>query len=452
MLRKKIFGASNAKEIQQGKKSFEVSIDDIKSKFQLSEYVSKYVKLKKSGKATFTGLCPFHEDKNPSLSIDDEKGVFICGGCKKAGNIVHFHSFIEKLDKRDSFIYFAQQLTGRSSFKNNGYLSELNNLFIQNIDKSNSIREFLEKRGINKETIEKFEIGFCMGKEHEFLSPDSLEESKKAGLVSEKNWMSFTRRAMFPIRNMNGSLIAFGGRAIDETQKIKYLNSSESNDFKKGLNVFGGNHLRISPNEPVVVVEGFLDVVIAHQNGFKNVVGAMGTNISKEMILELFKKSDHIVFCLDPDNAGVQGSLRNIEVAADSITEGKRISFATLGDGLDPDEFIHKHGAKAFSEQIRLAEGTADFLCRTTEESFDLSSADERSQYRAMMKEQSEKFINCPSLKEEIIEASKLRTLSHAYRNIVIADHSNMTIDEIDIIKEQIEKMQYLVNRSGRKP
>lgn len=459
MLKRKIFGQKPAQQhvenqvntatsqSKSSQKPFEVSIDDIKSKFVLSDYVSRHVKLKKTGSNSFTGVCPFHEDKSPSLSINDEKGVFICGGCKKAGNVVHFHSFINEISMRESFIHFAQQITGKNISGSKAHLNEVNNLFVQNISKSNSAQEFLNSRLIKPEAIKDFEIGFCMGKEHEFLSPGNLEAAKKAGLVSEKNWMSFTRRVIFPIRNFNGALIGFGGRAIDENQKIKYLNSAESEDFKKGMNLYAGNLLRLKKGDPIVVVEGFFDVIACHQNGAKNVVGSMGTSISKEMIEELFKRTDHIVFCLDPDNAGRIGTLKNIDIAAQVLSEGKRISFVTLPENMDPDEFIGKNGIDAFKEHVRLSESIADYLCRVTEERYDLSSMDERSQYRQEMKLNAEKFVNCPSIQEEIEVSSKLRTLSSAYRNIVVADHSNMSQDEIEIIKEQIDSISNLINR-----
>lgn len=422
---------------------FDVTIDDIKEKFPIVDYVSQFVKLKKTT-GDYSGLCPFHDDSNPSFTVSEEKGIFLCNGCKKTGNVVHFHAYMNDMQIRDSFIYFVRKLKGRTTTYRSA-VDDLKERFKTSLQKMPGAKEYIERRGITAETIEKFEIGFCFGKEHEQLNGKAISELKALGHISEKGWLQLTRRIVFPIRDFMGRTVGFGGRAIDPNQEIKYLNSRESEVFKKSAQIFGANHLKVRDGEPVIVVEGYFDVVMLHQAGVRNAVGIMGTNINIDVLSTLLDRHPKIVFCLDPDEAGNKGSLRNIQACASIIKDNHHISFACVPDGLDPDEYITKNGKDAFLAVIDRAESLCEFIVRNESLSHAMDSIEGRANFRTKVKEFADLFEGAPLTQEEINNAAQLASFNSAYHRIMAVDHRGVSKEELDMISEKIESMKAII-------
>lgn len=425
-------------------KEFQVTIEDIKEKFPIVEYVSQYVKLKRTT-GEYSGRCPFHDDTNPSFTVSPEKGTFLCNGCGKTGNVVHFHMYMNDLSKRDAFVYFVRKLKGQnSSFRSS--IDELKDRFRNNLQRMPSASEYLKDRGLTEETINKFEIGFCFGKEHEQLSDKAISELTSMGHISEKGWLQMTRRVVFPIRDFVGRTVGFGGRAIDPKQEVKYLNSRESEIFKKGSQIFGANHLRVTEDEPVIIVEGYFDVAMLHQNEVRNVVGIMGTNINSDVLNTLLERHSKLVFCLDPDEAGMRGSLRNIKACASVILDHHQIAFSHVPDGLDPDEYVTKYGKRQFLDLVRGADSLCEFVIKVEASSHKMDTIEGRTNFRAAMAEFAELFENAPLLRDEINNAAQLAAFNAAYHKIMAVDHRGVSPEELNMISEKIASMRLAMN------
>ncbi len=349
--------------------------DNLRSQILTSQVVGKIVKLKKQGKE-YSGLCPFHNEKTPSFTVNDQKGFYHCFGCGAHGDIITFVMNKQGLDFKEAVLSLASDFSiavpqvkyektqEEKSQIDQQYqiLEEICHFFEKNLylESSSEIRNYLKKRGLNAKIAKKFRLGFAPNSYDSlinFLKSKSYSEQEilKTGVVSKNDrgnlYDKQRNRIIFPILDKKKRVIAFGGRIIDDSLP-KYLNSAETEFFKKKHILYNFAEARnaIFKKSCAVVVEGYMDVIKLSSNGVENVVAGLGTALSDSHLSQLFAITDKIIMCLDGDNAGIMAAKRALEIALPIISSQKNIGFAFLSDGMDPDDFINKNGAKEFEK------------------------------------------------------------------------------------------------------
>ena len=349
-------------------------LDEIKTRLKVSTVVSKTVNLKKRGKE-FVGLSPFKNEKTPSFTVNDEKEFYHCFATSEHGNIFDFIMKIQNLRFGEAVKYLSQ-LAGMKPYMfskqdverekkwkeyssiYSQYVDFYNNELLKNDVHSNA-RDYLKNRSLGKEEVKKFKIGY-IEKNPNFLDKIKNQFSEQmlieSGLfyLDEKNKKyveRFRGRLIFPINNIAGQPIALGGRIIENLDYLaKYINSPETNFFKKGSNLYNLDLARKLSNklDHIYLVEGYMDVVGLSKNGVENAVANLGTSLTDRQILTLNQFFDDIIICFDGDESGYKAALRAAENSIRELKPEKQISFLFLPDKEDPDSYVNKHGKGTF--------------------------------------------------------------------------------------------------------
>ena len=362
--------------------------DKLRSSILISELIAKSVALKKKGKE-FTGLCPFHNEKTPSFSVNDQKGFYHCFGCQAHGDIISFVMNKEGLNFKEAVVQIAQDFSieipivkSLSSQNQNNQehdrrlelLEEITKFFEKNLYQNFAIeaRKYLQKRGINSATAKKFRLGFALDSYeslNKFLSEKNYtsKEILECGIIAKndrgKIYDKMRNRIIFPITNKKNQVIAFGARTLG-SDLPKYLNSQETEIFKKNhtlYNIFNARKA-IFDKSYAVIVEGYMDAISLAINGVENVVAGLGTAIGEPHLKQLFSITDKIIICLDGDSAGIRAARRLSDIALPLINAKKNIALAILPNNLDPDDFIKAFGSSAFIKFIDDAESLSQSL------------------------------------------------------------------------------------------
>ncbi len=389
--------------------SFEDVISQIKDRLDIVDVISQYVVLKKNG-ANYTGLCPFHNDKHPSMSVSPSRGIYKCFSCGAGGDALNFLVKIQNREYKDVILELAEKFgielpnkyTKSSESKNQKKemmkacekAAKFFSIQLKSADDANKAITALRKRGITDEIIDKFHLGWATNK-YDVLYKELKKEFnddilEKAGLILKSNsgsWIDrFRNRIIIPIQNENGEFVAFGARAVDEGQNPKYLNSSDSLIYNKSKILYGLNSAKdsIKSEDGVVIMEGYFDVISAQANGVENAVASCGTALTPDHVklLSRYTKSRRIYLSFDTDSAGINATKKGSSVIKETLS--------TLGDvkqfdeshissnsdnkyaceirvvsppqGKDPDEFIRTMGGNAFRDYIKNAPLLIDFL------------------------------------------------------------------------------------------
>ena len=390
--------------------SFDEVISLIKDRLDIVDVVSQYVVLKKSG-ANYWGICPFHNDSKPSMSVSPSKGIFKCFSCGTGGDALNFLVRIQNREYKDVILELAEKFgielpkKFAPSNENKNQKAEMlkacekaakfYNLQLKTAADANKATSYLQNRGITEDIINKFTIGWAPDKFdslYKELSKEFKDEIlEKAGLILKSkngNWIDrFKNRLMIPIQNENGEYIAFGGRTLEKDAKIaKYINSSDSLIYNKSKVLFGLNSAKdsIKSEDSVIVMEGYFDVISAHANGIENAVGSCGTAMTAEHVklLSRYTKSRRIYLSFDTDDAGIKATKRGSDVIKETLaTLGNikqfdeshisssldnkyacEIRVVSPPQGKDPDEFIRTMGGDAFKMFVKEAPLLIDFL------------------------------------------------------------------------------------------
>lgn len=350
------------------------------------------------------GLCPFHNEKTPSFSVSEEKQLYHCFGCQVSGNAIGFVMEKEHLDFLDAIEYLADQYgidlesykieSGKPDYselkKRLHYVNrEAAVYYYKNLKKSQNAMGYLKKRGITDEMISHFGIGYSGNTWDGLLSvvgtsPELQKEMLRAGLITEKKegngyFDRFRGRIMFPIRDVKGDFLGFGGRVMDETLP-KYLNTAETPVFNKSVTLYGlfQGKKEIKDHGTVIVVEGYMDVIALHQQGIPYVVATLGTSLTAEhgKILDRYAKT--IVLCFDGDLAGKKAAMRSLEVLKGV---NAKLKVLTLENNLDPDEYIRQKGRIAFLEVLSNAEESFAYQLKVLKLSFNLNQQQGKLDY-----------------------------------------------------------------------
>lgn len=389
--------------------SFEDVISQIKDRLDIVDVVSQYVVLKKSG-ANYWGICPFHNDKKPSMSVSPSRGIFKCFSCGAGGDALAFLVKIQNREYKDVILELADKYGIELPKKYNASsetkslkkdmikactkAAKFYHMQLRSADDANKAMTALRKRNVDDNIIDKFTLGWAPNK-YDTLYKELKKEFKdeileKAGLILKSNSGGyidrFRNRIIIPIQNENGEYVAFGARAVDEGQNPKYLNSSDSLIYNKSKLLFGLNSAQdaIKAEDGVVIMEGYFDVISAQAHGVENAVASCGTALTPDHVklLSRYTKSRRIFLSFDTDKAGVNATTKGSNVIKETLS--------TLGDvkqfdeshiasavdnkyaceirvvsppqGKDPDEFIRTMGGDVFKEYIKNAPLLIDFL------------------------------------------------------------------------------------------
>lgn len=375
-------------------------IEEIRQRCNIVELIGRYVQLKPSG-SQFVGLCPFHEEKTPSFYVNPDTQLYYCFGCQNGGDIFAFlmqkegWSFPEAVRflAQEYNIPLTQQNLGAANKNQRLYeLNELVNKYYQfNLTRSvaEPAREYLKKRGLSGEIIKTAELGFAADGWDNLIKLArtkgfSLQQLAALGLVVKRQkgrgyYDRFRSRIMFPIRDILGRVVGFGGRIIGDGRP-KYLNSPESALFSKRRNLYGlflaRQHIREA--DCAIVMEGYLDVLAAWQYGFKNAVASLGTALTDLQAQLLARYTTRCVICYDADAAGAKAAMRGLDVLA---ANGLQVAVAQLPAGMDPDDFLRQQGADAFREIVETARPLVEYKVETIANKYDLANLQEKVRF-----------------------------------------------------------------------
>ena len=362
-----------------------LSVDEILNEFnnksRLSDLISKYVQLTPRGNS-FIGKCPFHNEKTPSFNVSDEKGLFHCFGCKVGGNAITFLMKYKNLSFKEAInelsIFAGLNINFQSSSdlkKKNDLLSlffEANVFFKDSLKLNKGAYQYISSRIKNNDVISNFEIGYCPSDEEliKFLDQKGfgLEEIKKTDLLirnSQNQYFGrFKNRLIFPIFNFSEKIVGFGGREINGNSKIKYINSQESEIFKKSEILFGlkQNQESIRKNKIIILVEGYMDVISLAENDINLAVASMGTSLSKTQILKMWNLCNIPYICFDGDEAGRNSSKIIATKILEFLVPGKSFKFIRLPENYDPDSFLKKWNKKAFDDLMNKSYDLSDLI------------------------------------------------------------------------------------------
>ncbi|MBI5076183.1 MAG: DNA primase [Nitrospirae bacterium] len=354
-------------------------LEEIKERIDIVDFISGYVQLRKSGQ-NWKGNCPFHNEKTPSFMVSQAKQIYHCFGCGAGGDVIGFLVNYERMSFPEALQVLAEKAgvklpvfgqdkkaTEKGQQIRNA-LAHAAEFYGLRLRESKSASAYIKKRGIADESIALFKIGYAPAGWSNLLK--HLRQAgyndvviREAGLAvaGDKGlYDMFRERIIFPIMGTNGNVIAFGGRAMDDSLP-KYINSPETPVFRKSETLYGLYTAKeaIRQKDHALIVEGYMDVLICHQYGFKNAVAPLGTSLTSGHLLKLRKLTKEVVVIFDGDAAGIAAAKRALPLLAQNDFHAKVL---ILPDSEDPDSYLGKHGSEAFSILIEKAESVTDFI------------------------------------------------------------------------------------------
>lgn len=416
-------------------------LSELKMRSDITDIVSSYVNLKRRGR-NMVGLCPFHSEKTPSFNIYPENGSFFCFGCGVGGDVITFIMKIENLDyieavrllanraglpmPEDSFDDGVSKLKGRILEANR----EAARFFHAQLmsEGGRTAQEYLQGRALSRQTVIHFGLGYAP--QSRFALSDHLrkkgfkdEEIVAANLAFQRSGGKgivdrFSDRVMFPIIDLRGNVIAFGGRILTD-QKPKYLNTSDTLVFKKSSNLFSLNNAKNTGLRTLILCEGYMDVIALNAAGFHNAVATLGTALTTEQALLMKRYADEVIICYDADEAGQKATAKAIDILRSA---GLVIRILSIPDGKDPDEFIRKNGERgpaAFKNLLESSGDDVEYRLAKLRLSHDLNRPDSKASY---MKEALRIIAGLDSFVEQDIYCSKLADELSVRKDAVLED------------------------------
>ena len=421
----------------------EEEIERIRKSANIIDIISSYIPLTQKGKNYF-GVCPFHEDHSPSMSVSEEKQIYKCFSCGAAGNVFTFVSEYENV----KFLEAVKIVADKCGIPFSGVIQkekpkkftqeyEIMNLALKfyqnNLNSKEGLlaKEYLKKRDLNENVIKEFDLGLALSGDvslNKLLTNKkySLDGLLRLGLVNQNNGYVndvFQRRVMFPIHDLEGNVVGFTGRIYEDTNQAKYINSKESDIFKKGQILFNYHRARpeIKRKKEVILVEGNMDAIRMYASGIKNVVALMGTSLTKDQVNILKGLRAKIILMFDNDAAGETATYQN-----GTILEEARLEFQVvrLSGPKDPDEYIIKNGVQALEENIRSPISFLDFKLKYFKKDKDLTKVDDLASY---IKEIIGDLKNIP---DALTRELTLKQISEEYQI------------SLDLLKSELEKTE----------
>ena len=454
---------------------------DLLARTNILDVIGKRVKMKKKGNNYF-GCCPFHDEKTASFSLSEKKQIYYCFGCGATGSAVNFLMQYERLSFPEAIEEIASMQGIRVPYTDNennqadaskqiesrnvrrdlySLMSKITDFYQQQLALSTSVdaQKYLEQRGLNAEIIARYKIGYAPNSKQ--LTFQNIVKTENEVVLYDKAGMSvnndignrydrFRGRIMFPIRDRQGNVIAFGGRTIFN-ESAKYLNSPETSIFHKGFQLYGLYEAQETNRnlKQLIIVEGYMDVVSLAQYGIDYAVAALGTATSEEHIKLLFRATDSVIFCYDGDKAGRNAAWRALNVLLPCLIDGKDITFAFLPQDEDPDSYVRKVGKDGFEDYIKKAPNLSEFLFDELLKQVDLKSAEGKAKLSSLA---------IPLLEQVKAKVFRLNLLQKLGRYLGLLDLSqieqliannniseNRTIDSAPVPKMKLTTMRILI-------
>ena len=432
--------------------------NEIQNRCDIVDIISKYVTLTKRGKNYF-GLCPFHDDHNASMSVSPDKQIFKCFSCGESGNVFTFISKYNNISFHEAVILLGQDKGFDIKYSDNNInkntkdyeIYDLAVKFYQNNLYSslgkNAI-EYLEKRQIDKETIKKFKIGLSLNKSvlTDFLVNKKYDLNRliDLGITNENNKDKFLNRIMFPLFDLKGNPVAFSGRIYNTKDNSKYINTMETDIFKKGSILYNYHNAKdnLKKSDYIIVMEGFMDVIRASTIGIDNCVATMGTAFTKEHINLLRKMTDNIILCFDGDKAGEEATVSSLKMLEESNITPRIIR---LPENLDPDEYIIKYGKDSFKLQIEKSITPIDFKMNLLKNNKNLTDLTDISKYidesiKELTKLEDTILVELTLKKMSLEYNIDYNTLKNKYNNYLQNKKVEVKSNEIVIKKERLKQ------------
>jgi DNA primase len=364
-------------------------LDEVRNSVNIVSLISEYLALKKSGR-NHVARCPFHNEKTPSFSVSEDKQIFHCFGCGVGGDVFKFVMQIEQLSFPESVRFIAERYgialpqpvireasdTGVDGDTLRRAMEEAASFYshaLVGTEEGSSPLGYLSGRGVNRDTMNRFKLGYAPAGGNALLAHlqkkgFSVAALEECGLIKHsedgsRHFDAFRGRIMFPITDIRGRIIAFGGRALGD-QQPKYLNSPESRLYNKSRNLFGLSFARggIQKNEYAVLVEGYMDFLIPFQHGVENIVASLGTSLTPQQVKLLGRYTREVVVSYDPDSAGLAATQRSLDLF---LEEDFQVRVFRLPEGQDPDLFVRNAGAREYADRLRRSTPYLDFVLDT---------------------------------------------------------------------------------------
>lgn len=378
-------------------------LQELKMRNDITEVVSSYVNVKRRGR-NMVGLCPFHGEKTPSFNVYTENGSFYCFGCGAGGDVITFIMKIENLDYMEAVRFLAQR--AGMQMPEHTYDESMGNLRTRIYEANREAARFFHKmlyseegfaalnylrgRTLTEKTIRRFGLGFAPAgryslckhlkalkfTEAEILAANLAFKSRNGYGIYDR----FSNRVMFPIIDLRGNVIAFGGRIMTD-EKPKYLNTSDTPVFKKSANLFSLNNAKKTGERTLILCEGYMDVIAVNQAGFQNAVATLGTALTEEQAVLMKRYADEVVICYDADEAGQKATARAIQILRNA---GLLIRVLTVPDGKDPDEFIRnkgENGPAAFGNLLEKSGNDVEYRLRKLKNQYPIHTAEGKVAY-----------------------------------------------------------------------
>lgn len=377
-------------------------VEEVRSGSDIVDVISGYIKLQRKG-SNYVGVCPFHNDRNPSMSVNQARQIYHCFSCGAGGDVFRFVMEYENLTFPEAMKVLADRAgitlpeqdvsrEARQQADLKTQIMEMNKLaakyyyYMLRQPAGKQGLDYLLKRKLSKETIQKFGLGYAdkySSSLYQYLKSKGYSDQllKESGLVQvdEKRGMydKFWNRVIFPIMDLQSRVIGFGGRVMGDG-KPKYLNSPETKVFDKSRNLYGLNLARMSRKPNIIVCEGYMDVIAMHQAGFNQAVASLGTAFTQQQSVILKRYTNEVLLTYDSDEAGVKAALRAIPILKDA---GLTVKIINMEPYKDPDEFIKSEGTENFQKRIDEAEGSFFFEIRMLERKYDFREPESKTAF-----------------------------------------------------------------------
>ncbi len=395
-------------------------IQELQDKIDIEQVISSHISLKRRGK-NLVGLCPFHNEKTPSFTVYPESRSFYCFGCGAGGDVI---SFVRRMDNLDYIeaVKAVAQMAG-VSMPEDGYDDTLSKQRMRLLEanreaarfyhaclmdpKNKDALDYFLKRGLSVSTIRRFGLGYApndwrelinhlKGKgftEHELVLANLARRSDKNGRANYYD--NFRNRVMFPIIDLRGNVIAFGGRVMDDS-KPKYINTSDTLVYKKSNGVFAMNLAKNNNDNKFILVEGYMDVIALHQAGFTNAIACLGTAFTNEQANLLSRYAEEIIICYDNDEAGKAATARALGVLGRT---GLKLRVVSMEGGKDADEIIRKHGKERFADLLKEASNKTEYKLLEERNKYNLNTDDGKLRF---LMAATQVLASCGSIEQDI--------------------------------------------------
>ena len=375
-------------------------IDEVKNSNDIVDVISQYIALKRSGRNYF-GLCPFHNEKSPSFSVSPDKQIFHCFGCGVGGNVFSFISKIEGINFKESLEMLAERAGITLPTIDNENDSRMQQLKakVYEINKETAMfyhenlykptakpaQEYVKKRKLDNKTLKNFIIGYSGNfddlykhlkqkgfKDEEILASSLVNRNDRGKFIDR-----FRNRLMFPIQDVRGRIIAFGGRVLDDS-KPKYINSPENIVYSKGRHLYGLYNAKKGELKKIIIVEGYMDAVSLHQRGITNAVASLGTAMTESQGRLLKNSSDQVIIGYDSDGAGQAATMRGLEILQNL---GCDVRILQIEGAKDPDEFVTKYGSARFNKYVNEAISLVEFKVKVLKNTLNIENTSDKIKF-----------------------------------------------------------------------